>query len=96
MCVCRRHYDLAEKCFLKHGIAGINDCLGFNYLDKLQVHMDEDDDVNKLDKVAVAQRLKQWQSSKRTALAQACASVPHFTGVNDTSEVEECFRRLLR
>ena len=57
--------------------------------------MDEDDDVNKLDKVAVAQRLKQWQSSKRTALAQACASVPHFTGVNDTSEVEEHFRRQL-
>ena len=77
----------------QEAIASINDCLGFDYLHDLQAHMNEDDDVNKLDEVAVAQRLHQWQSSKGAALAQACASVSHFTGVNDTSEVEEHFRR---
>ena len=73
----------------------INNYLDFDYLAELQAHVDDDDDENKADTVAVAQRVKQWQSSKSARLAEACAHAAGFTGTFNTQSVELWFQQQL-
>ena len=76
-------------------LEGINDYLGFDYMEGLREHMAADDELNKVDDVAVAQRLKQWQSSKGAQLSSACEAITTFTGTINATIVEEHFRDML-
>ena len=68
------------------------DCCYFN---DMQQHMDEDEDENKEDTVAVADRLAAWQHACGSQLTLACASIADYTGRYDATAVEQHYRGLL-